>query len=425
MGTLIRHVTTYVGTELEKKTLNLFIDDRGCVHFLNDEIICQLESNVEEIDGTRYVAVPSFTDLHVHFREPGFEAKETLMSGQRAAIKGGVGMVCTMPNTKPPIDRPARLADYLERIEREKGIEVLPSVAITLNQAGEVLTDLKEMKQLGAVAYTDDGRTVMSKELLGKALRVSQDTGQPVMTHSEDHQQAANFPTRPYPPEVESDIVARDIEVLKQVGGHLHIAHLSVIESLNAVIRGKSEGLNVTCEVSPHHLYFDAERLNFESAIYKVNPPLRGEKNRKMLLEGIKRNWVDAIASDHAPHEPETKLKNYQNGTYGFIGLETMFGVCNTVFMSEGISFESLVKMMSFNPRKILNQPLNAIEEGKNADLLLIDLNETWEVSLKEIESKSQNSPWIGKTLIGRVAYYFKDKNCLLKKGEVQWPFKN
>lgn len=427
MKIIIKNTIAYLGLQLEQTHCDLIIDETGTIDIFPQNTAKE-HQNTEEIhliDGSTLVAVPAFADLHVHFREPGFSEKETLITGQRAAIKGGVTTVCTMPNTKPPIDRPERLTSYLEQLKSKSVIEILPSVAITENQAGVQITKLREMTSLGAAAYTDDGRTVMSEEILKEALKISQETNSPVMTHSEDHNQAALYPGKPYPPEVESDIVARDISILESCGGKLHIAHLSTEGALKAVQSGKEKGLNLSCEVSPHHLYFNADTLDFTTAQYKVNPPLRGESNRMSLIEGIKSGFVDAIASDHAPHEPHTKTANYQNGSYGFIGLETMFSAVYTVALKENIELSELLKLMCFNPRRILNLPLNPIDRGTKANLVLLDLNESWCVSEEDFGSKSKNSPWVGHTLKGRVDTVIKNNEILMEKGELKCLYKD
>lgn len=424
MKILIQNTKAYLGERLEETQCDIFIDELGLLtikphHESNSTLPQDLES-YHLIDGSALVATPAFADLHVHFREPGFSAKETLITGQRAAIKGGVTTVCTMPNTKPPIDRPERLSTYLDTLKQKSKIQILASVAITENQAGSKITDLHTMTELGAAAYTDDGRTVMSEEILIKALEMSSITNCPVMTHSEDHEQASLYPGKPYPPEVESDIVKRDVNLLQSCGGKLHIAHLSTEGALEAVREGKQKGLKVSCEVSPHHLYFNADTLEFMTAQYKVNPPLRGEDNRKKLIKGIKDGVVDAIASDHAPHEPHTKTANYQNGSYGFIGLETMFSAVNTIAVQEDLPLVEILKRMCFNPREILNIPLNPIENGKEANLILIDLNEAWTVGGADFGSKSKNSPWLGHTLNGRVKTVILKNEILLEKGELR-----
>lgn len=422
MSIWIKNAKAYIGKDLQLEVCNLAIDQEGILKIIRkDEEQSTDEQNKfsHVIDAENLLVMPAFADLHVHFREPGFEHKETLETGQRAAIMGGVTAVCTMPNTKPAMDREERLTAYLDKIKKHPLIDVLPSVAVTLDQNGTEITDLKGLTQLGAVAYTDDGRTVMDPNILAKALEISKVTRCPVMTHSEDHEKAAKYPNGPYPPEVESEIIERDTHILETTGGHLHIAHLSTINSLEAVKEGKRKGMNLTCEVAPHHLYFNSEVLEFETATYKVNPPLRGEANRKALLEGIKEGWVDAIASDHAPHEWESKLASYKEGSYGFTGLETMFSTINTLFRQEDIPMETLIKLMSINPRIILNQPLNYIEDGAVANLVCIDPNNAWEVKKEKFQSKSINSPWVGETLTGKVIHVVKGNQLLLEGGQL------
>lgn len=422
MSILIKNAKAYTGKDLQLEACNISVNHEGIIKIIRttEEQSTDEQNQYDHvINAENLLIMPAFADLHVHFRDPGFEQKETLESGQKAAIMGGVTQVCTMPNTKPAMDREERLKDYLEKIHQYPYIDVLPSVAVTLDQDGEHISDLKILTQLGAVAYTDDGRTVMDPNILTEALKISSETHCPVMTHSEDHEAAANYPNGPYPPEVESHIVERDVRILENEGGHLHIAHLSTIQSLEAVKSGKKKGMNLTCEVAPHHLYFNGEALSFETALYKVNPPLRGEANRKALLQGIKEGWVDAIASDHAPHEWESKLANYREGSYGFTGLETMFSAINTLFKQESIPMETLIRLMSINPRLILNQTPNYIIDGQIANLVCVDPNEIWEVSKEDFQSKSINSPWIGHKLEGKVVHVVRGSKLLLEGGQI------
>lgn len=422
MSILIQNTKAYVGEHLTLTSCHVYVDNEGVMSIIDLTKGCLNEEQLKAeiiLNGEKLMVMPAFSDIHVHFREPGFEQKETLETGQIAAIRGGVTQVCTMPNTKPPIDRVERLIHYQNLIGKKILIDILPSVAITLNQEGEAITDLEKLAELGAVAYTDDGRTVMSEEILKQSLKISQTTQKVVMTHSEDHELAKAYPDKPYPPEVESEIVERDIRILENYGGKLHIAHLSTEASLEAVKRGKEKELNVTCEVSPHHLYFDSEKLEFQSAKYKVNPPLRNEINRQALIKGVKEGHIDAIASDHAPHEEASKSTNYQNGAYGFTGIETMFSVVNTVFKEADIPMQTLIQMMSINPRKILGQATAVIENGAKANFVCIDADQEWTVQTEDIHSKSKNSPWIGQTLTGKVVHLVKNEKLLLKGGNV------
>lgn len=422
MSILIQNTKAYIGKQLELVDCHLYIDDKGITNIIfigKEQLTDEQMQATTTINGNKLVAMPAFTDLHVHFREPGFEYKETLETGQIAAICGGVTQVCTMPNTKPPIDRLERLIHYQNLIEKSSLIDILPSVAITVNQEGVELTDLNALTLQGAAAYTDDGRTVMNPEHLAEALIISQSTNKLVMTHSEDHEQAKNYPQKPYPTEVESRIVERDINILEATGGRLHIAHLSTKDSLEAVKNGKQKGLTLTCEVSPHHLYFNSEQLEFETARYKVNPPLRNEANRQSLIEGVRQGIIDVIASDHAPHEADSKSASYQTGAYGFIGLETAFSVVNTVFQEANIPMKTLIELMSINPRHLLGQAPNYIEDGTEANLVIVDPIQNWDVAEMDLHSKSKNSPWIGKTLKGKVIHLIKGEKLLLKGGKI------
>lgn len=425
MSILIQNTTAYLSEALTETRCHIFIDDQGILDI--KEVKAEPKEWFEQkqktahtlIDGSTLTVAPSFFDLHVHFREPGFEAKETLYTGQLAAVKGGVTGVCIMPNTKPCIDRVSVLEQLNEKIQSAPIINIHPVSAITLNQAGESITNLEEMTKHGAKAYSDDGRTVMNPDILSQSLQVSQKTDCPVMTHSEDHEQAALYPDKPYPSEVEGDIVKRDIDILKTSGGKLHIAHLSTKEALSAVLEGKKNGLAVTYEVSPHHLYLDADTLNFETAHYKVNPPLRGQDHIKPLIEAIKAGHCDAIASDHAPHEAHTKAASYEKGSYGFSGIETMFSVVHTVFERENIDFKTLLTLMSVKPRHIVNLEIPYLENGKKAELVLVNRSKKWKVEDSDLVSKSHNNPFIGEELTGTVEYVVLHTQLLLKEGKI------
>jgi dihydroorotase len=403
MKRLIMNATYLKGESLVWDKSPLWIED-GILHVVTAEQCASLQKIADEvIDANGWIGVPAFADVHVHFREPGFEAKETLESGLAAAAKGGFTLVAAMPNTKPPIDTVDQIEAVMRKAKTLSSVELLQYAAVTIGQQGETLVDIEKLAAHNLKLFSEDGREVESPELFVEALERVQRVGGLVVTHCEDHALTALHKERPYPPAGEWNMVERDLKLAAQAGARLHLAHLSTRESVELVRQAKAAGQPVTSEVAPHHLFFDADQLSFATAYYKVNPPLRSARHIAALVEGIKDGTVDLIASDHAPHEIESKRSIYSEGSYGFSGLEFSFAAAHTALRNYGIGLQSLVKLMSFAPRTLIGRKENLIEDQHPADLVFIHLDERFIVKEEEIVSKGKNCPYIGHELIGAV----------------------
>lgn len=368
---------------------------------------------------------PGFIDLHCHLREPGFEEKETIFSGTRAAARGGFTTVCCMPNTNPSIDS-ASTVEYICRKAEEAGnIRVLPIGCISKGRKGEQLAEMGELYEAGVVGFSDDGSPVMNSVLMLHALEYSKSFGLPVIDHCEDLNLSAGgvmnegavsslLGLKGIPAVAEEIIVARDIALAELSKARLHVAHVSTEGSLEIIKRAKERGLPVTCEVTPHHLALTEEWVKGYNSNAKVNPPLRTRKDILALSRGLEEGWIDVIATDHAPQTIEEKLCEFDIAAFGISGLETALGSLFTLV--EGLSFKTLVSKLTSGPAKLL-QPLTkesptrlkispymgTLRVGAPADVVAIDLDKRWEVNTGEFLSKGRNSPLAGMTLKGKV----------------------
>lgn len=316
-----------------------------------------------------YYVFPGFCDVHVHFREPGFSYKETIHSGSLAAAHGGYTAVCTMPNLNPVPDSADNLRCQTEIIERDAVINVYPYGAITVGQKGETLSDMEAMSAT-AIAFSDDGRGVQSRELMREAMLRAKKLGKIIVAHCEDNsllsggyihkgEYAKAHGHRGICSESEWKPIERDLELVRETGCAYHVCHISCKESVELIRRAKAEGLDVTCETGPHYLLLDDSNLK-EDGCYKMNPPLRSKEDRLALIEGIKDGTVDMIATDHAPHSAEEKSRGLEKSLFGIVGLETAFSLLYTHLVKENvITLDKLVELMAINPRERFGIPLN------------------------------------------------------------------
>ncbi|QRN86415.1 dihydroorotase [Clostridia bacterium] len=370
---------------------------------------------VETIDGDGLVLCPGFIDMHVHLREPGYEHKETILTGMQAAAHGGFTAIAPMPNSKPAADSAKTIRYILDKSEAGP-VEVLPIGAITQGLKGEKLTDLAELKKAGVVAFSDDGMAVMDSETMKNAMQISKGLGAVVIDHCEDLSLTKNGVLNKGPiseqlglpgiPRAAEDIMtARDILLAKEYDLPIHIAHVSTKTSVDLIRHAKAEGVDVTAEATPHHFSLTDESLLTNDANYKVSPPLRGEMDRLAVVEAIKDGTIDMFTTDHAPHSQEEKAKGLENAPKGMIGLETCFGVINTELVRKGvIDLVKAIEMLTIAPytRFSLPEQCGNPMEGL-ANLVLIDPERKWEVRREDFYSKSINSPFLGTELYGKV----------------------
>jgi dihydroorotase len=362
----------------------------------------------EIIDGKGYVASPGFVDVHVHLREPGFEHKETIATGSKSAAKGGFTTICAMPNTKPVPDSVENLDMINGLIEKSAVVRVLPYGSLTVAQSGDARTDLKALKEHGAVAFSDDGVGVQEAATMYEQMKDAQAINMAVVAHCEDnsliydgvmHEGKRNkeLGLPGIPSICESVQIARDVLLAEAAGAHYHVCHVSTKESVRVVRDAKAAGINVTAEVCPHHLLLEEMDIPSDDANWKMNPPLRANDDWQALHEGLLDGTIDCIATDHAPHTKEEKCCGMVGAPFGIVGFETAFPLLYTQFVKTGKwTLRQLIDWMTVKPAKLFNLPYGTLEVGKSADIVLIDIETEKEVDAEEFVSKGRNTPFNG-----------------------------
>jgi len=385
----------------------------------------ELDANeAEVVDVAGHIVAPGFVDMHVHLREPGYEYKETIESGMRAAAAGGFSAVACMPNTDPINDHRSVTELILERA-KAGAVHVYPIGAVSAGQSGEALAEIGELVDAGCVAISDDGYPVATAQLMRKALEYSQMFDIPVIDHCEevsmthgsvmhDGAVSAELGLRGWPAAAEEITVSRDLIVADAVGGKLHLAHLSTAGSMHLVRDAKRRGSTATCEVMMHHFSLTDEAVRGFDTNTKMNPPLRSEADRQALLEAIADGTVDVLATDHAPHHADEKLLEFDNAPFGIIGLETAIPLACTHLVHGGvIDANRLVEMMATNPARILGVGRGGLSVGAPADITVIDLDLEKEVAAESFETLSRNTPFDGVTLRGWPVLTIVDGNVI------------
>ena len=376
---------------------------------------------IEEVDRTidaegKWVT-PGFIDTHVHLRDPGYEYKEDIKTGTASAAAGGFTTVCAMPNTKPATDSPETVSYILDKVAKEGSCHVVPCGAVTIGQKGESLAPITAMKEAGAGAISEDGRSVLSAKLLKDAMKVAATLDMTVMSHCEDDSLAEggcmNEGKRSEElglPGIHNDtedlITARDIMLAKSTGAHLHLCHVSTAGAVELIRRAKQDGVKVTAEVCPHHFALTDDSIDGTNTNFKMNPPLRSKKDLAEVLEGIKDGTLDCIATDHAPHTEEEKAGGFVKAANGIVGFETAFGLAVTELIEKGILTPSeLIERMTLNPAKVLKIDKGDISVGKTADIAIVDPTALWTVDSSRFKTKGRNTPFEGWQLTGKVLY--------------------
>ena len=359
-----------------------------------------------------YSVLPGFCDVHVHFREPGFSYKETILSGTRAAARGGYTAVCTMPNLNPVPDSPETLQPQLDAIEKDARIAVYPYGAITKGEKGEVLADLEAMAPK-VVGFSDDGRGVQSPLLMEQAMRKARELGKLIVAHCEDNsllrggyihdgRYARDHGHRGICSESEWGPIARDLELAAKTGASYHVCHISTKESVEIIRQAKKSGVDVTCETGPHYLTMDDSMLR-EEGRFKMNPPLRSKDDRLALVEGLRDGTIDMIATDHAPHSAEEKSRGLQGSAFGVVGLETAFPILYTCLVRPGLlPMDRLLAALVTNPRNRFGIPMGN-------DFSVWDLNAQYQIDPGDFLSQGKATPFEGWQVFGRCMATFRD----------------
>jgi dihydroorotase len=372
-------------------------------------------SGVDEvIDCNGHVLCPGLLDIQVHFREPGQEYKETLETGSKSAAAGGVTTAVCMANTKPVIDDIA-IVEFLKNRARDTAyVNILPYAAITKNMEGKELTEMALLKEAGAIGFSDDGKPVMNSMVMRRAMEYASMLDVPISQHAEDltlscgscineGKVSAKLGVVGVPNAAEAIIVERDLLLLEITGGHYHVLHISTHQAIDAVRRAKARGMNVTCEAAPHHFTLTDEAVMDYRTFAKMNPPLRAEADRLAVIEGIKDGTIDAIATDHAPHDQESKRVPLADASYGIVGLETMLPLSLELHHKHGMKLAEVLGKLTYKAADIIHRPeLGRLKKGGVADLTVIDLSLPWEIETKDFVSKSKNSPYDKYTTKGR-----------------------
>lgn len=399
---------------------DIYIAD-GKIKHVADSI--EMKADIE-IDGTGLAVMPSFFDMHVHFRDPGFTHKEDVITGCNAALAGGVTGVLCMPNTKPPVDNPETVKYIIDKAE-DTGVEVYPVGCITNGMCGKGLCDYDELKQSGVLAVSDDGRPVENAEQMRETLEKSNDNGLLVISHCEDlsiinggimnkGEMSEKLGVKGMDRVSEDMITAREIILAKSVNSRIHIAHVSTEGSTEIIRQSKKAGVKVTCETCPHYFLLTDEKLAARDADFRMNPPLRTADDVKAIIDGIVDGTIDCIVTDHAPHTAEEKA-DFEKAPNGVVGLETSFAAALTGLYHTGkVSLNKIVELMSVNPRKLLGLPFISIKDDETADLVIADLNKEWIVEPGKLHSKSHNTVFKGMTLKGKPI-------MTISKGEIRY----
>ncbi len=396
--------------------------------------ILKKEENVQVLDASGCYVMPGFIDLHVHFRDPGLEYKETLKTGGEAAARGGVTTVCAMPNTKPVIDTKEKVEEVHRRAKEESPVHVIQLGAITVGEEGKELADIKGMAEAGCIALSEDGKSVMNSALYREGMKIAKKYGLRIFAHCEEIdlrrdpdtgedgvmnkcEKSEELGLPGITNSVEDIITARDIFLAKDTGVHLHLCHCSTKGTVDLMRMAKEEGVSVSAEVCPHHFILSTDDITEDHGRFKMNPPLRGMKDVEALRQGIKEGVMEVISTDHAPHSAEEKDAPMRKAAFGIVGLETSASLTYTELVEGGVLTPmQMAERMSFAPARILGlENKGSVSEGKIADLVVFDPSREYEIDTDTFLSKGKNTPFDGWKVKGDVKYTLVDGKLVYK----------
>lgn len=402
----------------------------------NGKIVSSLTQEEKElahrIDAQGLVVCPGFIDVHVHLRDPGQTHKESIATGTMAAAAGGVTTIVCMPNTSPPTDNPGTIQLIKDIAKRDALVNVFTTGTITVGRQGEKLAPIGSLKNAGVVAITDDGDCVQNNEIMRRAAEYANMFDLPIMDHCQDtsltHHSVMNegkmstkLGLQGWPNAAEDIIVARNIILSSYTGAHIHMQHISSASSVEMVRRAKESHINITAEVTPHHLALTDSSLKDYNTNFKMNPPLRTEEDRQALIAGLLDGTIDIIATDHAPHTNYEKDVEFDKAPFGIIGLETLLPVCLSTLVHSGkCDLPFLISRLTKDPAALLKLNKGTLSEGADADITIFNPEESWTFSPDKIHSRSHNSPWINQQLTGKVHYTFVAGNLVYKNYQTE-----
>ncbi|GLB47589.1 dihydroorotase [Philodulcilactobacillus myokoensis] len=404
MNTLIKNVV------LHHHETSILIHDQKIV-----KIAPEIDVSADKvIDGQHNIVIPGLIDTHVHFRDPGLEYKENIHTGSLAAAHGGFTTVCAMPNVKPVVDTPKKLQQMFQRNQERSVINTQQFGAISNDLTANHIDDIKQMAKLGAVGFTNDGHGVQNADTMYQAMKACQKINKPLVAHVEDDNfihggvmNAGKASTKLGLPGMsklsETTQLARDLVMAEATGVHYHVAHISTKKSVELVRIAKAHGINVTAEVSPHHLFLDDEMITRDNPMMKMNPPLRTPEDRRALIGGLLDGTIDTVATDHAPHSKEEKSGSMMSASFGIVGLETSFSLMYTRFVKSGlVSLTTLLKWMSHQPAKLFQLEDPQIKVGHHANLSIMDVDHPFKINPEHFLSKGKNTPFAGYKVYGQ-----------------------
>ncbi|ANE35423.1 dihydroorotase, multifunctional complex type [Campylobacter iguaniorum] len=423
MTTLIKNATIINATQTLKANI-----------LIENEIIKSISSDEPKadkiIDASGKLVFPGLIDMHVHFRDPGLEYKDDIITGSMSAVAGGVTTCCPMANTNPVNDNAVITRDMIAKAKKRGLIDLLPIGAITKGMGGKGITEMGDMSEAGCVAFSDDGLPVSSSDVMRSALEYSAFHKSFIINHSQDcslcrggHMNEGKMSMllgiKGMPREQEEIMISRDMLLAKLTGGHIHVAHVSSAYSLKIIEQAKKDGINITCEVCPHHFTFDeSELINYDTN-FKMSPPLRTKSDVEAMRNGLKNGSIDVICTDHAPHHTDEKFLEFDKAPFGILGLQTLVPLTLNLVRESVISYNDMARLTSKNPAKILNLPNKGeIKEGFLADIAIIDPDFEYVYDESLNKSKSKNSPLFGKKLKGASV-------ITIKSGKVVFEFPN